>query len=275
MGRVASLVAVVGCTAAGASGCGTEDSNSNPSTNAETDVGMGSGSAGETEGASEVAGTDGESEASTGSVDSMGSTGPIGGRCQSLPTTIELEEDSVVGVTPRALLDQVQGEYQGTIEWQTDGLIQYQGRTGPFEVEVAVRYDGGDARSVEGVFEGECLGPPCFCRDRVEVDVIVEIRSADGVLNEDFDGTASVNVSSFTGDMDRRVNAGFQPDTTVGSLSGDSFLLSDLARGGAIDSMSVDLELTPEGIRGAVSAELVLGGDSGMFSDQAAVLDIE
>lgn len=236
---------------------------------------MSSGSTQETEAASEVPQTEGGPRESTGPADSTGTTGAVEGGCEFTSTAIGLKEESVVGLTPEELLDQVLREYEGTIEWQTRGFVQYQGRPGPFGLEFEVRYSEGDARSVEGTFEGECLGPPCLCYDRVEVEVLVDVRSADGVLNETLDGLAILRVSSFSGDEVLQVVAEFQPDATAGSLSGASFLLSDLAEGGSIEAMSVGIMLAPQAVEGSILADLILGGDAGGYSDQVAVFGIE
>ena len=175
---------------------------------------------------------------------------------------IELDDSSGVGGSPQSLLDLMVGSYTGTIEWRDEGLAQYQGDLGPTPLDIEIRYEGGEARTVNEMFVGECNFPPCFCADSTQVDVVIDVVSEDGVLAESFNGVLTkdeAEISSALGGTFIRIE--FQQDQAAGSLSSASFLLTDLAEGGALDSLSLYVEPSEDGLTGSIGARLILVDD--------------
>lgn len=170
-------VALLGCDAKDGSVSGTATTSGGPGDTSEPPGGSTSGS-----------GPSGTSTDPGDDTESGSSSGDIYGQCEQESTVIAIDEQSPLGFSAQDLLDDAVGTYTGALQWSQEGPVQYTGDVGPTGIEAEIVYVGGEARSVDGVLVQGCMHDgPCPCPDRLEVDVRLNITTADGVLDESFD----------------------------------------------------------------------------------------
>ena len=157
------------------------------------------------------------------------SGGAFEGHCQQESTVIAIDEPSPLGLSAQDLLDDAVGTYSGSLEWLEDGFVHYTGDAGPTAVDAEIAYTGGDARFSAGTLLVGCEHEgPCPCPDLLEVDVQLNIATADGVFDESFDAqlvyTEDDSGFSPTG---ASIRLEFDPDDTSGSFSSASLVIGE------------------------------------------------
>lgn len=212
------VAALLGCDAKDGSVSGTATTSGEPGDTSEPSGGSTSGS-----------GPFGTSADPGDDTEDGSSSGDIYGQCEQESTVIAVDEQSPLGLSAQDLLDDAVGSYTGALQWVQEGPVQYTGDVGPTSVDAEIVYAGGEARSVAGILVTGCMHDgPCPCPDLLEVDVQLNITTADGVLDESFDAQL-VYTEDDSGFASPRVSLRieFDPDETTGSFSLASLDIDD------------------------------------------------
>ena len=107
-----------------------------------------------------------------------------------------VESPSKLGFNAQDLLSRIEGEHLSPMVWAADlsegpTRVEFSTTPGPTELSVKLRYLGGEVREVVSSPEqsGFTLGGESGCPDYLEVDVEVQLHTADGALAETLPAT--------------------------------------------------------------------------------------
>jgi len=125
--------------------------------------------------------------------------------CAQVATAIDLESVQSLGFSAQAIADLVAGEHQRPLEWLAPSGVQYGPESGRSELTLVVEPVGSARwidRSAAPSGEGPTIeiGRPQAldgCRDSLELDVRIQLRSSGGALSE----SVETSVEAFAADF--------------------------------------------------------------------------
>ncbi len=202
--------------------------------------------------------------------------GSFDGQCEQNATIVGLDDATPVDLTGQELLDSAVGAYAGAMQWMQEGPVQFEGDPGPTGLEIEIAYQGGEARSIEGVLLTPCMHDgPCPCPDSLEVDVQLRIDSEDGVFDEVFDAQLvyTVDESGFGG-RGTNLRVRFDPDETSGTFSSGAL---DISGDSVLEYLEFRLEPGGGALSGSLNASVeMLGGIGfGVIASLGAVQELD
>ncbi len=112
----------------------------------------------------------------------------VGAHCETSNTTVlAIDEASALGFSGQSLLDAAGSTHDETMTWSDDSST---------DLTLTVTHDGGEVRYIEQVMVDDSGGggtepaiePALDCPPYVEVDVAFTLQTADGQLDESWDG---------------------------------------------------------------------------------------
>ena len=145
--------------------------------------------------------------------------------CEESARTVSASMVSaLVGLSADELLEQVGDEHVFVLQFTNEHEILSQQPAGS-ETELTLRlvYDDGEVREIDSVFVAGDNDIGLECSPRLELDLRVEVSTADGSLNEVWDGVLSSHTSPYDGDHTAMILAEFSPDLLQGSAQIVSF----------------------------------------------------
>lgn len=149
---------------------------------------------------------------------------PAPGECAEVETIVGLDDPTAVGLTAREFADGVVGLYAGSLAWHPDSDARYTGDPAPIDLTIEVIRNVEEAKSIDGQLLRECdHDGACFCRDALELDVLVRVQAGDGLFAEEFEGIARYESDGGTWGV-QRVEVTFDPDDTAGTFSSQSLM---------------------------------------------------
>jgi hypothetical protein len=180
--------------------------------------------------------------------------GPAGadGRCRKASTAaVGIDESTTLGFAPREALQTVLGTHEQPLAWKPPQIGSYGPEAGEQVVTIAIATASTSFQLVEyEPNDGGELAPaiPVDCKDLLEGDVNVEVRSSMGALSESFKATLTIESPHVA-----RLYHKLDPAMLMGT-----FMMSGVREQGyELRHLWIDLQISGGQLTGALQSMLV------------------